>query len=88
VKFLHAPIPRKRSGSTTTAKSEQFTASETGKASSFEEIEGTWQKREIIMKKISSPCRIADMPYLYWAKGSVAPILASESASSLQGSPE
>jgi len=40
------------------------------------------------MRKISSSGRKAGMPYLCWAKGSVAPVLASESASSLQGSPE
>jgi len=38
----------------------------------------TGQKR--VVRKISSPGRVAGMPYLYWAKGSVAAVLASESA--------
>jgi len=69
---------------TVPAKSGQFTASETRKVSSSQETEPG--KRERVMRKISSPGRIAGMPYLYWAKGSVAPVLVSESASSLQGS--
>jgi len=49
-----------------------------------------WTKERFV-RNISYPGRLAGMPYLCWAKGSVATVLASESAvcyREVQGDPE
>jgi len=59
---------------------------QTGKTSSSEENRRNLAKERVV--RFTSPGHIAGITYLCWAKGSVALVLASESASSLPGSSE
>jgi len=80
---------------TVVAKSGQFIADDTGKGQFLQENRRNLAE-EGVVRKISSPKSETGVPNLcnygasglgIWIKGSVAPVLASESTSSLPGSP-